>query len=118
MKNPGVKDHLRRIAKKVAKKAKAREIKLERYQEDDERVDKPQRSWQMRIEFADSPHLGSSVIRMDGLAVGYTPAVPLLTNVNLLVKNGRRIAITGPNGEGKTTLLRTILGEIQPLAEK
>ena len=116
MKIKGFKDYQHAIAIKVARKAKAREKKLERYLDDDERVQKPQRSWQMRIEFADAPHLGSAVIRTDGLAVGFDPQRPLLQEINLVVKSGRRIAITGPNGGGKTTLIRTILGELKPLA--
>jgi len=116
MKIKGFKDCQHAIAIKVARKAKAREKKLERYLDDDERVQKPQRSWQMRIEFADAPHLGSAVIRTDGLAVGFDPQRPLLQEINLVVKSGRRIAITGPNGGGKTTLIRTILGELKPLA--
>jgi ATP-binding cassette subfamily F protein 3 len=116
MKNKGAKDYQQGIAKKVAKKAKAREKKLERYVEDEERVKKPPRSWQMRIEFGNSPHLGRSVIRTEGLDIGYSQAAPLLKDLNLVVRAGQRIAITGPNGGGKTTLLRTVMGEVLPLA--
>ncbi|MGD1994894.1 MAG: ATP-binding cassette domain-containing protein, partial [Anaerolineae bacterium] len=51
---PGV----RRIAKKVAQKAKARERKLERYLEDQERLEKPKSSWQMKLAFEDLPESG------------------------------------------------------------
>jgi ATP-binding cassette, subfamily F, member 3 len=116
MKNKGFKDYEQGIAKKVAKKAKAREKKLERFMEDDDRVEKPRRSWQMRIEFAEPPHLGRSVIRTDRLAIGYQLDAPLVKDLNLDVRSGQRIAITGPNGGGKTTLFRTILDEVPPLA--
>ncbi len=43
--------NVRRIAKKVAKKAKSREKKLERYLASGERVDKPKLSWQMKVDF-------------------------------------------------------------------
>lgn len=115
MKNKGVKDHLRRVAGKVAKKAKSREKKLERYIDSDERVERPQRTWQIEMAFSSTPHLGRSVILTEDLSAGYAPTHPLLEAVNLDVHAGSRIAITGPNGSGKTTLLRTLAGQIVPL---
>ncbi len=109
---PGV----RRIAKKVARKAASREKKLERYLESDERVDKPERSWQMKLAFdtlADA-HIGRDVLTLEELAVGYDR--PLLAGLNLTIRAGQRVVLTGPNGAGKTTLLRTIAGRLPPLA--
>ncbi len=110
---PGV----RRIAKKVAKKAKARENKLERYLEDQERVDRPQRSWQMKLAFEDTPESGQDVLILDGVAVGYE-GVPLVRGVDQVLRAGERVALVGPNGAGKTTLLRAVAGQLAPLAGK
>ena len=111
----GYKSYQQGIAKKVAKKAKAREKKLERYQESDERVEKPRASWHIRLEFDAPAHLSRSVIRMEDLSIGYQPGQPLLEGLTLDVQAGRRVVLTGPNGSGKTTLLRTIAGQVQPL---
>ena len=110
---PGV----RRIAKKVARKAASREKKLERYLESDERVDKPERTWQMKLDFSavESTHIGHDVVRLQDLSVGYGD-VTLLSNLNLTITSGQRVVLTGPNGAGKTTLLKTIAGQIPPLA--
>jgi ATP-binding cassette, subfamily F, member 3 len=116
MKIKGMKSYQQGIAKKVAKKAKSRERKLERYMEDDERVERPQRSWQIKMEFNHTPHLGRTVMQMIDLSAGFAPEKPLLTGLNLDLRAGRRVALTGPNGSGKTTLLRTIAAEIPPLA--
>jgi ATP-binding cassette subfamily F protein 3 len=116
MKIKGFKSYQQGIAKKVAKKAKSREKKLERYLEDDERVERPRQQWQMKFEFNATPHLGRFVLQMKDLFVGYKPGSPILSELNLAVRAGRRIVITGPNGSGKTTLLRTLAGDLQPLA--
>lgn len=116
MKLKGYKDYQQGIAKKVARKAKAREKKLERYLESEDRVEKPLRSRNMRLDFAQSAHLGRFVLDLRDLSVGYQPESPLLTDLQLDVSPGARIVITGPNGSGKTTLLRTIAGQLRPLA--
>lgn len=116
MKNKGAKDYQRSIAKKVAKKAKARERKLEHYLVADERVERPKRSWQMKLEFGGITHLGRRAISLENLSVGYEPASLLLRDLTIEVRAGQHIAITGPNGSGKTTLLRTIVGQLAPLA--
>lgn len=104
---------VRRLAKKVAKKAKSREKKLDRYLEADERVEKPTRSWQMKLDLVATAHLGRDVLTLEELSVGYT--TPLLHGLNLDIQAGQRVIITGANGAGKTTLLRTIVGELPPL---
>lgn len=116
MKLKGYKDYQRSIAKKVARKAKAREGKLERYLEDEERVERPQRQRRMRLEFAGTAHLGQSVLTLTDLHVGYEAERPLVVDLRLAVSSGARVALTGPNGSGKSTLLHTLAGRIPPLA--
>ncbi|MBK8985533.1 MAG: ABC-F family ATP-binding cassette domain-containing protein [Chloroflexi bacterium] len=116
MKQKGYKDYQQGIAKKVARKAKARETKLERYLESDERVEKPTRSWQMKLDFDRAAHLGRDVLTLENLAVGYDGRSPLLQNVNGFIRAGQRVVLTGENGCGKTTLLRTIAGQLPPQA--
>ncbi len=108
---PGV----RRYAKKVAVKAKSREKKLDRFLKSDDRVEKPKAGWQIKIAFDSPDHLGKDVLSLQNLTIGYPGYDPLLTNVNIHVQSGQRIALTGPNGGGKTTLIRTILGQLEPM---
>ena len=108
---PGV----RRIAKKVAKKAKSREKKLDRYLASDERVEKPKQGWQMKLEFVKHDHIGQDVLVMEDLSIGYPGHPPLLNALTRSIRQGERIVLTGPNGAGKTTLLRTIAGQLSPV---
>jgi ABC-type Mn2+/Zn2+ transport system ATPase subunit len=50
---------------------------------------------------------------IDGLAVGYG-GPPVLSDVSFEVRPGDRISVLGPNGGGKTTLFRALLGELAP----
>ena len=109
---PGV----RRVAKKVAAKAKSREKKLDRYLDSDERVEKPKPSWQLKLEFESSDSQSKNVLLIDNLSIGYEADKPLLTGLNLQIRAVQRIALRGPNGTGKTTLVRTIAGKLEPLA--
>ncbi|MCC7448327.1 MAG: ABC-F family ATP-binding cassette domain-containing protein [Anaerolineae bacterium] len=106
----------RRYAKKIAKRAKAKEKRLERYLESEDQVEKPKLNWNLKLDFGDLPKTGQQVITTENLSIGYDPAAPLLTNLNLMLRGGERVAVLGPNGHGKSTLLKTLIGEIPPLA--
>jgi ABC-type Mn2+/Zn2+ transport system ATPase subunit len=55
------------------------------------------------------------LVRAEGLAAGYG-AAPVLTDVSFALHAGERVGVLGPNGGGKTTLFRVLLGELAPLA--
>jgi ABC-type Mn2+/Zn2+ transport system ATPase subunit len=52
-----------------------------------------------------------------GLAAGYS-RLPAIEDVTFEVDAGQRVALLGPNGGGKTTLLRVLLGELRPMRGK
>jgi len=112
----GYKSYQQGIAKKVAKKAKSRQKKLERYLDSEERVERPKSNWEIKLDFNPSNHLGRTVIRVEGLSIGYEIKTPLVSEINLELKARQRVALTGPNGSGKTTLLRTIYGQIPAIS--
>jgi ABC-type Mn2+/Zn2+ transport system ATPase subunit len=55
------------------------------------------------------------LLAAQGLAAGYG-GPPVLTDVSFAALPGERIAVLGPNGGGKTTLFRALLGELRPTA--
>ncbi|SDR12833.1 ABC-F family ATP-binding cassette domain-containing protein [Virgibacillus salinus] len=56
---------------------------------------------------------GNDVLKIDDLSFQYDET-PIFSNLKIHVNRGERIALVGPNGVGKTTLLKTILGQINP----
>jgi ATP-binding cassette subfamily F protein 3 len=111
----GYKSYQQGIAKKVAKKAKAREKKLSRYLESDERIEKPRQPRQLKLDFGMQTHLGQDVLHLEQVSLGYPGQPVLLEDINLHLRAGQRVVLTGPNGCGKTTLLKAISGQLLPL---
>ena len=58
------------------------------------------------------PKQGTAV-RCEGLAIGY-PDHEVANDINLEIEHQQRAAIVGDNGQGKTTLLRTLVGSLDP----
>ncbi|MEJ2211682.1 MAG: ABC-F family ATP-binding cassette domain-containing protein [Anaerolineae bacterium] len=105
----------RKIAKGIARKAVVQQRRLERLLDSEERIDRPGRTWQMKLEFLETPTSGRDVLRLEGVSAGYDGQA-LLRGVDLTLRAGERVALVGANGTGKTTLARLIAGELEPLA--
>jgi len=75
----------------------------------------------VQFEFADAGQSPNPMIHMDHVACGYPapddggkPKI-ILSNVSLTLIPGQRIGVLGANGQGKTTLVRTLAGELKAL---
>jgi len=56
------------------------------------------------------------VLALEDVTAGYDASAPLLKNFSLTITGPERIAISGPNGSGKTSLLRLITGDLIPFS--
>jgi ATP-binding cassette ChvD family protein len=68
---------------------------------------------EMALMIPSGPRLGDKVIQMHGVAKSFGDKV-LYHSLDLELRPGEIIGITGPNGTGKTTLFKIITGELQP----
>jgi ATPase subunit of ABC transporter with duplicated ATPase domains len=106
-------DQLKRYAKKVARKAQARERRLQKELDSEAYVEKPRHTTALKVELEGGGG-GRLVAALRGVTAGWDD--PLLRDVELTVHGRDRIAITGPNGAGKSTLLALLQGELAPMA--
>jgi ATP-binding cassette subfamily F protein 3 len=106
-------DVQRRYAKKVAKKAKAREQRLEREFSGSDLIEKPQRGWGLHlVDLGRNPiEDHRTIVEVHDLRAGHGPR-PVLRGIDFLIRGRDRLALLGENGSGKTTLLRCLTGEI------
>ncbi|MFI3190564.1 ABC-F family ATPase [Crenothrix sp. D3] len=65
------------------------------------------------IRFEQTKKLHRLALEVEGVSKGYG-SEPLFKNLNLMVAVGERIAVIGANGIGKSTLLKTLVGELTP----
>jgi ATP-binding cassette subfamily F protein 3 len=94
----------------TASQARSKAKQLERLQTTEIEVDEPTvRIRAPRVE----PRQGTAV-RCENLSIGYPDHV-VASNINLEIEHGERAAIVGDNGQGKTTLLRSLVHSLPPL---
>lgn len=68
------------------------------------------------FQFYPCPRAGNPLIRTDQVSAGYDLQSPILQKISLVLNPGDRIGLLGPNGEGKSTLLKTLTGALSPLS--
>lgn len=94
----------------TASQAKSKQRQLERLQLTEIETDEP--TVRMRAPIV-KPRQGPAV-RCQDLTIGY-PNLTVAADINLEIEHGERAVVVGDNGQGKTTLLRTVVGSLDTL---
>lgn len=95
----------------TTKRAQSRRNSLERM----ERLDRPQGDLKKaHFSFEIERMTGRDVLQVNQLSASYTPDQPLFQNVSFRMERGDTVALIGPNGIGKSTLLKILIGKHQP----
>jgi ATP-binding cassette subfamily F protein 3 len=99
-------EYIRRVHYgQLHKQAASRQKQLDKV----ERIDRPVWIDTPRMHFGEVRRTGDIVLQVEELTKAYDR--PLFTNLTFTLKRGQRLGIMGPNGCGKTTLLKILLGQ-------
>ena len=109
-----LKDFVARNKARVATRnmAMSRQKKLDKMDVIELAKDRPK----PEFNFKEARAAGRYIFQTEDLVIGYDK--PLSRPLNLSMERGQKIALVGANGIGKTTLLKSIIGEIPPLSGK
>lgn len=91
-------------------RAKSRQKRLDKM----EMLEKPKEKLKPTFRFKEARTPGRYLVEATDLVLGYD--APLTRPVSFKLERGQKVAVKGVNGLGKTTLLKTILGQIKPLS--
>lgn len=97
-------------AKDTTRRAQSRLKTLEKM----ERVTRPEKERRVNVSFNVDRPSGREVLQVRDLTIGY-PGTVLARGLNFDINKGERVVLIGPNGTGKSTLLKTIAGLLPPL---
>lgn len=99
----------------TTKRAQSRRKTLEKM----ERLDKPMGELKKaHFSFETAVMSGKEVLQVDGLSAAYDEASPLFRNVSFDLRRGETVALIGPNGIGKSTMLKCLTGSLRPVSGK
>jgi ATP-binding cassette subfamily F protein 3 len=96
------------LASRVQSRVKALEKQLT--------LEKLEETKDLDFSFQSKPFNGKPLLHVRDLTFGYEPGRPLFSKLTFSVGPHDRLCVVGRNGKGKTTLLRALAGELEPLA--
>ena len=109
-------DYIRRnLAGQNTKQAQGRRTRLERLRREGGLLQRPRTRHNMNLRIATTGRSGDKVLETKHLTVGY-PDEPLFDAPDIVLMRGEVAALIGANGTGKSTFIKTVIGQLAPLA--
>ncbi len=100
-----------RAKARKASQAKSKQKLLDRM----EKLEPPRRSRrEMRLDLGGAARSGRVVLEMEDVEYAHEDGETVLSEANLAIERGEKVALVGPNGVGKSTLMRLAAGELSP----
>ena len=95
-----------------SKMARGRQSQLNRL----ERLEAPIISHSLDFKFPPASMSADKVLVLDHVSIGYKTDEPIIDDASIVVRRGESVALIGPNGVGKSTMVKSIVGELVPLS--
>ncbi|WP_328285291.1 ATP-binding cassette domain-containing protein [Paenibacillus alkaliterrae] len=92
----------------------AKESALERLDRD--QVQKPREETKLRMQLESDGFAANTLLRMEDVSFAYEGGEQMLSHLSLTIDRGDRLAVLGPNGVGKSTLLKLTTGSLTPIS--
>ncbi|CAD5115951.1 DgyrCDS4881 [Dimorphilus gyrociliatus] len=108
-----------KVKEALTRKQQKNKTMHQKQQQDED--DKPQellqkpREYLVKFNFPDPPPLNPPILGLHDVSFGYPKQKKLFENINFGIDLDSRIAIVGPNGVGKSTFLKLLVGDLEPL---
>jgi len=79
-----------------------------------DRKEKLEKIKSLEFSFRYTPFIAKYALQAKDLSFSYDPSSELIRDFNIVIRPGEKVCVIGPNGKGKTTLLRLLSGQLKP----
>lgn len=103
------------MGSRMTAQAKGKLKRLETMRKNGRFINKPKKKRRLSLSMSRSVRSGDKVLMTRKLLIGYDAAKPLFESPDITLYRGQVAALIGPNGVGKSTFLKTVIGDLAPL---
>jgi ATP-binding cassette subfamily F protein 3 len=103
------------MGSRMTAQAKGKLKRLETMRKNGRFINKPKKKRNLSLSMGRSVRSGDKVLMTRNLVIGYSEDKPLFQPPDITLYRGQVAALIGPNGVGKSTFLKTVIGDLAPL---